>query len=84
MYLSQFSQGIALNPTDVSITIIPDLIVRAGETIDMSQFIVDPGNARTGTAVNGLSGFATYNSGTELLTGVAFGVETNVTLEVTF
>jgi len=86
MYLSQSSQGITLNQifTDPTITAIPNLNVQVGFTIDMRQFIVDPDNLRTATAVNGLTTFASYNSGTELLTGLVEGIETGVTLEVTF
>ena len=50
----------------------------------MSQYINDPMALRTDTAVNGLGSFATYDSGTELLTGVSEGLETGLTLEVTF
>jgi hypothetical protein len=86
MYLSQSSMGIALNPkqSDPVILNIPNLTIAIGVTIDMSQYIHDPGNLRTNTAVNGLTTFASYDSGTELLTGLADGTETGVTLEVTF
>jgi hypothetical protein len=86
MYLSQSSTGIALNPkfSDPVILEIPDLNLTVGGTIDMSQYISDPGGLRTDTAVNGLTTFASYDSGTELLTGLALGTETGVTLEVTF
>jgi hypothetical protein len=86
MYLSQASIGIALNPIETAPTIlpIPNLEIFVGGTIDMSQYIVDPDNIRTSTVVNGLTTFASYDSGTELLTGDADGTETGVTLEVTF
>jgi len=84
MYLSQSSKGIAINPTNVSINFIPNLSLAVAATIDMSQFIIDPLNIRISTAVNGLTTFASYDSGTELLTGLVEGTETGLTLEVTF
>jgi hypothetical protein len=69
--------------TVVSIDGIPNLVFTDGSTHDMSQYINDPTNARTNTAVNGLSTFATYSSVTELLTGVGVGTETGLTLTVT-
>ncbi len=86
MYLSQSSQGIALNPkaSDPVLLTIPNLEMQVGSTINMSQYIIDTSNVRTATAVNGLTTFASYDSGTELLTGDAVGTETGVTLEVTF
>jgi hypothetical protein len=86
MFLSQSSTGIAINPkfADPVILEIPNLNLIVGLTIDMSQYIHDPGGLRTNTAVNGLTTFASYDSGTELLTGLAEGTETGVTLEVTF
>ena len=86
MYLSQSSTGIAINPkvSDPALLPIPNLEVVIGSTIDMSQYIVDPDNLRTSTAVNGLTTFASYDSGTELLTGDAEGTETGVTFDVTF
>ena len=72
------SQGI------VTIDTIPDIAIALSDTHDMSQYINDTGNIRTGTAVNGLASFATYSSVTELLTGASVGTETGLTLEVTF
>lgn len=87
MYLSQSSSGIVIVPgfPDPFILPIPDLNVQVDGTLDMAaRFIVDPGNRRTATAMNGLSTFASYDPSTELLTGLVLGLETGVTLEVTF
>lgn len=86
MYLSQSSAGIVLLEgfPDPFISNIPNLAVPTNGTIDMSQFIVDPGNRRIATAMNGLTTFASYDPGTEILTGDAEGVETGVTMEVSW
>jgi hypothetical protein len=67
-----------------TIATIPDLNLNVGETQDMSVYINDGGNRRTSTAVNGLAGFASYDSGTEILTAVSEGTETGLTLELTY
>jgi hypothetical protein len=67
-----------------TIATIPDLNLNIGETQDMSVYINDGGNRRTSTAMNGLAGFASYDSGTEVLTAVSEGTETGLTLELTY
>ena len=83
---TSLSIGASGNLTDavVSIDAIPNLTIEISETIDMSQYINDPGTLRTATSITGLAGFASYDSGTELLTGVSEGVETGLQLEVTY
>jgi len=68
----------------LTISTIPPLSISVGGTINMSQYIVDVGNVRTATAINGLTTFASYDPVTELLLGVLEGLETGLTLEVTF
>jgi hypothetical protein len=70
-------------PDTITVDTIPSLSFGVGLTHDMSQYINDPDSLRLTTTVNGLTSFATYNPSTELLTGIAAGTETGLTLEVT-
>ena len=76
--------GVASTGAEVTLLAIPDLSFAVGGTRDMGQYINDPGGLRTNTAVLGLTTFATYDSGTELLTGISAGTETGLQLEVTY
>lgn len=67
----------------LSLLPIQDISLNIGQTHDMSQYIVDSENSQTATAVIGLSGFVTYASVTELLTGAGLGSESGLILRVT-
>lgn len=88
-----FSNPILIAPISAPVNIqnqtptidpIPNFNLSIGQTHDMSQYINDVAGFVTGTDVLGLAGFATYDDGTELLTGISNGTESNIQLEVTF
>ena len=64
---------------------IPDISLNQGQTISMSQYIVDNDNVITDSQILNLdTSIATYSHATKLLTGVAAGASLGLQLEVTF
>lgn len=51
-----------------------------GQTIDVNQFITDPGGRYLLVDVTGLTSISTYSAVSRLITGLATGSETNVTI----
>jgi hypothetical protein len=72
----------------IGVTNIPSITFAVNDTHDMSQYIFDPAGLRTSTSINGVTngllpgGFASYDSSTERLTGVASGTEAGLQLTV--
>jgi len=80
--LSSSISMITVPDTPITILPIPDITLNVGETHDMSQYIIDQRGLRTSTQINGVPSFVSYDSGTELLTGVTPGTDATLTLEV--
>ena len=65
-----------------SLLLIDNFHVLIGQTHDMNQYIVDTGANRTDTIVDGLAGFMSYDSNTEIITRNSLGLESGLTMRM--